>query len=76
MILVGRLLNCYILEKVLNIFIHLIQDTYCWIHSTFTLPNNAGSLKNEAMPIPGMGAQKENEPIVYHKYYQVQVLLV
>ena len=49
-------------------------DTYCWIHSTFTLPNNPGSLKNGAMPLPGMGTPKEEEPITYHKYYQVYTL--
>lgn len=45
-------------------------DTYCWIHSTFTLPNNPGSLKNGAMPLPGMGTPKEEDATKYHRYYQ------
>lgn len=46
-------------------------DNYCWIHSTFTLPNNTGVKHNGQMGVPGMGTPKEGEPIMYHKYYQV-----
>ena len=46
-------------------------DTYCWIHSTFTLPNNPGSVTNSAKPLPGLGAAKEGDLVKYHKYYQV-----
>merc|ERR1711990_155991 len=57
-----------------------LMDTYCWIHSTFSIPSRWNS------PIPSMGAGKsgevphpgiaplaelqEGEEVKYHKYYQ------
>lgn len=43
-------------------------DKYCWIHSTHTLPNGPGT--EGSMPIPGLGTPKEDDQLVYHKYYQ------
>ena len=50
-------------------------DNFCWIHSTFTLPNNPGSLKNGAMPLPGMGTPKDGEQMTYHRYYQWVIII-
>lgn len=44
-----------------------VLDTYCWIHSTHTLPNQP---PGQEMPIPGLGTPKEGEELRYHKYYQ------
>jgi hypothetical protein len=49
-----------------------LLDTYCWIHSTYTLPNNPGNVKSESKPLPGLGTPKEGELVKYHKYYQVR----
>ena len=35
------------------------MNTYCWIHSTFTLPDRPG----------GLGAPKKGETVKYQKYY-------
>lgn len=49
-----------------------ILDDYCWIHSTFTLPNEPGIKHNSEMQLVGMGTfNEEDEPVIYHKYYQV-----
>lgn len=45
-------------------------DTYCWIHSTFTLP---GSLNKEVgvdVPHPGVDISTSQEDKMYHTYYQ------
>lgn len=47
-----------------------LLDTYCWIHSTFTLP---GALKKKIgveVPHPGIDKYTPGEKRVYHKYYQ------
>jgi len=49
-----------------------VLDNYCWIHSTYTLPNQPGIKYNNEMKLAGMGTQKEDEPVIYHKYYQVE----
>ena len=46
-------------------------DTYCWIHSTFTLPENPGNARNDLKPLPGLGTPKQGDSIKYHNYYQV-----
>jgi hypothetical protein len=41
-------------------------DTFCWIQSTFTLPNVVSGF-----PLPGIGPQTDREEEVqHHKYYQ------
>ena len=51
-----------------------VMDTYCWIHSTFTLPSKhydpAVSDLNGATAHPGIGNPYEGEPVTEHKYYQ------
>ena len=47
-----------------------VMDTYCWIHSTFTLPKRI-LLKEEAEPTahPGVGAPDfDHEEVTTHKY--------
>jgi len=48
-------------------------DTYCWIHTTYTLPNNHGNVRNEHKPLPGLGTIKVDDVIKYHNYYQVMI---
>eukprot|EP00092_Neocalanus_flemingeri_P024553 GFUD01026628.1.p1 GENE.GFUD01026628.1~~GFUD01026628.1.p1 ORF type:complete len:359 (+),score=94.79 GFUD01026628.1:64-1140(+) len=46
-----------------------VMDTYCWIHSTFSVPSRDGN--PEAHPgVGSAGAQHLEEDIKYHKYYQ------
>jgi hypothetical protein len=47
-----------------------VLDQYCWIHSTHTLPNEPGMKTNGSRPIQGLGTPKEEEQLIYHKYYQ------
>ncbi|CAG0923005.1 unnamed protein product [Notodromas monacha] len=46
-----------------------VMDTYCWIHSTFTIPNRLGEKVGVNVPHPGVGPEGEDEK-KYHKYYQ------
>ncbi|QQP49391.1 Innexin [Caligus rogercresseyi] len=41
-----------------------IMDTYCWIHSTFTIPNKISGEIGTDMPFP------PGTEVKYHKYYQ------
>lgn len=45
-------------------------DTYCWIHSTFTLPSALGKSVGDDVPHPGIDKYTPGEKRVYHKYYQ------
>lgn len=47
-----------------------IMDTYCWIHSTFTIPNLDGEVGKD-IPHPGISNDKDEAGgKKYHKYYQ------
>ena len=63
---IGDPINCIVEgvdEKVLN--------TYCWIQSTFTVPNRAtGEKIGEHVPHPGVATPEEGDELKYHKYYQ------
>ena len=61
---VGDPIDCFISNNEKSPVTAKVLDTYCWIHSTHTLPNE------KTGPIPGLGTPKEGEPIKYHKYYQ------
>lgn len=67
---VGDPIDCFISSSKDGPIPSDVLDTYCWIHSTHTLPNEPGSRADGAMPIPGLGTPKENEQMRYHKYYQ------
>ena len=48
-----------------------VMDTYCWIHSTYTVPNR---MATEVVGIdtshPGVRPQRDGEEVKLHKYYQ------
>ena len=48
-----------------------VMDTYCWIYSTFTVPNRLVGRIGHDIVNPGVGNHIEGEDqIKYHKYYQ------
>uniref|UniRef100_A0A1B6CKW9 Innexin n=1 Tax=Clastoptera arizonana TaxID=38151 RepID=A0A1B6CKW9_9HEMI len=48
-----------------------IMDTYCWIYSTFTIPNRLAGKVGKDILIPGVAAHVEGEDEEkQHKYYQ------
>lgn len=47
-----------------------VMDTYCWIHSTFSVPNRWTGVLGEEIPHPGIGNPGADEEVRYHKYYQ------
>ncbi|XP_013773579.1 innexin inx2-like [Limulus polyphemus] len=49
---------------------HELLDTYCWIHSTFTLPNALNKKVGVEIPAPGVDKYTPGEDRVYHMYYQ------
>ena len=44
-------------------------NTFCWIHSTYTLDGNYSNLKNTDDAHPGVGPEN-NRTEIYHSYYQ------
>ena len=48
-----------------------VMNTYCWISSTYTLPDRLGHLIGSEVVAPGVGSRRSSsEPVQYHKYYQ------
>lgn len=47
-----------------------VMDTYCWIYSTFTIPNRLGGRPGIDVAHPGVSSHNENDEVKYHKYYQ------
>ena len=54
-----------------------VMDTYCWIHSTFTLPRRVRGISEGVVAHPGVGAPdfdydegEGGENITRHRYYQ------
>lgn len=48
-----------------------VMDTYCWIHSTFTVPDRIGDHVGKNVVQPGVASRVDGEDgTVYHKYYQ------
>ncbi|XP_069946785.1 innexin inx2-like [Cherax quadricarinatus] len=68
--LVGEPINCVhgdhpmLPDKVVN--------TYCWIHTTFTLPKyiHRGYGRGTGVVYPGVGPHLASDELVYHAYYQ------
>lgn len=58
------------------ILIHLFfcfktnPDTYCWIHTTFSIENAWKKRVGDEVPYPGVDKTTPNEKRVYHAYYQ------
>lgn len=48
-----------------------VMDTYCWIYSTFTVPDRLTGTTGRDVVQPGVASHVEGEDEVkYHKYYQ------
>lgn len=63
---IGDPIDCIVDDVPLN-----IMDTYCWIYSTFTIPNRIGGRIGKDVVQPGIASHVEGEDEVkYHKYYQ------
>lgn len=62
---IGDPIDCIVDEIPLH-----VMDTYCWIYSTFTIPDRTGIVGKD-MVQPGVVTHVEGEDEVkYHKYYQ------
>ena len=50
------------------------MDTYCWIHSTFSVPGHEVGIAGENVVYPGVAnhsnRKDDEEQLRYHKYYQ------
>lgn len=51
-------------------YIFSVIDTYCWIHTTFSIENAWKKRVGEEVPYPGVDKTTPNEKRVYHAYYQ------
>ncbi|XP_076062703.1 innexin inx2-like [Oratosquilla oratoria] len=47
-----------------------VVNTYCWIHTTFTLPKHLDKLPGRGIIYPGVGPHKDEDDRTYHAYYQ------
>lgn len=45
-------------------------NDFCWITSTFSLPDHANGQIGKSFAYPGVSGHKENEAKRYHSYYQ------
>ncbi len=65
---IGDPIDC-IVEEIPN----NVMDTYCWIHSTFSVPNTPEGVVGHSAAHVGVAPPtdiREGEEIKYHKYYQ------
>ncbi|XP_060836169.1 innexin inx2 [Rhopalosiphum padi] len=63
---IGDPIDCIVDDVPLN-----IMDTYCWIYSTFTIPNRISGRIGKDVVQPGVASHVDGEDEVkYHKYYQ------
>uniref|UniRef100_U5EUV3 Innexin n=1 Tax=Corethrella appendiculata TaxID=1370023 RepID=U5EUV3_9DIPT len=63
---IGDPIDCIVDEIPLN-----VMDTYCWIYSTFTIPNRLTGVAGKDVVQPGVSSHVDGEDEVkYHKYYQ------
>lgn len=46
------------------------MDTYCWIHSTYTVPERLNGVIGRDIIQPGVGSRAGDSKIKIHKYYQ------
>ncbi|KAA0201480.1 hypothetical protein HAZT_HAZT007222 [Hyalella azteca] len=56
-----------------------LMDTYCWIHSTYTIPDLGNKTVGKDIPHPGIASPaliKEGSEVRYHKYYQWVTLML
>lgn len=63
---IGDPIDCIVDEIPSN-----VMDTYCWIYSTFTIPDRVSGRVGKDMIHPGVGPYVAGEDTpTYHKYYQ------
>lgn len=63
---IGDPIDCIVDEIPLN-----VMDTYCWIYSTFTIPNRLVGRIGKDIPHPGVAAATDGkDEVKHHKYYQ------
>ncbi|XP_025412910.1 innexin inx2-like [Sipha flava] len=63
---IGDPIDCIVDGVPLN-----IMDTYCWIYSTFTLPNHVNGRVGKDVVQPGIRSHVDGkDEVKYHKYYQ------
>jgi len=53
-----------------------VMDTYCWIHSTFTIPALVNAKIGSKVPHPGISTADGDHEVKYHKYYQWVTLVL
>lgn len=49
-----------------------VINTYCWIHTTYTVPRalEPSLTRNHIVPHPGIDASQDDSEFKYHRYYQ------
>lgn len=47
-----------------------LVDTFCWIHTTFTVPSTFGKKSGSDVSQTGIGTSTEKRDRKYHRYYQ------
>lgn len=63
---IGDPIDCIVDEIPLN-----VMDTYCWIYSTFTIPNRLTGRVGHDIVQPGVVSHVDGkDEVKYHKYYQ------
>ncbi|CAG9840087.1 unnamed protein product [Diabrotica balteata] len=63
---IGDPIDCIVDEIPLN-----VMDTYCWIYSTFTVPNRLTGHIGKDIVQPGVASHVDGkDDVKYHKYYQ------
>ncbi|GFT16830.1 innexin inx2 [Nephila pilipes] len=45
-------------------------DTFCWVHSTFSLPDSWEKKVGDEVPYPGVDNSSKGQKRIYHAYYQ------
>lgn len=63
---IGDPIDCIVAKEVPE----KMMDTYCWIHSTFTLPKRIIENDHGESAHPGVGTQGQEEEASTHRYYQ------
>lgn len=63
---IGDPIDCIVDEIPLG-----IMDTYCWIYSTYTIPNRLAGRIGQDLVQPGVTGHRDGrDEVKYHKYYQ------
>jgi innexin len=49
-----------------------VINTYCWIHTTYTIAKALGKEVGVEVPHPGIEFEDDPKEFIHHKYYQVR----